>query len=119
MVQRFLDSWGNLLWLLNPRSLNPQSPRYLIETDVRVANTKRRWEGVFRYLVFAPILQNVELQYLIALIVADDEFSIDLVVCSGPERLDSVHAAAIARKADYRFIWMGYFDTNGPRNADA
>jgi len=38
---------------------------------------------VLRYLLLAPILQNVELQYLIAAIVADDEFGIDIVVRSG------------------------------------
>jgi len=53
---------------------------------------------VLRYLLLAPILQNVELQYLIAAIVADDEFGIDIVVRSGPKRLDGVHAAAIARE---------------------
>jgi hypothetical protein len=59
---------------------------------------------VLRYTALAPVLEDIELEQQIALVVADNKLSPYFVMRRRPERLDSIHAAAITRKPDHRFV---------------
>src|SRR4029077_14476512 len=65
-----------------------------------------------------PVLLDVQLQQLVAAVVADDELGADAMMGGRPERLDRVHAPAVAGEADDGPVWVSQLGPDRTRDAD-
>ena len=74
------------------------------------------WSGE---AALAPVLLHVQLQQLVAAVVADDELRADVVARGRPHRLDRVHRAAVAAEADHGLVRHRELDAERAREADA
>ena len=99
--------------------VDAESARHCIELDHRVVEIERGREVSLREIALLPVRVDVELEQPVALVVAHHELGADAVVRRGPERLDGVHASAIAAESDDGLIGPAELDANRSRETDA
>ena len=68
---------------------NAHAPRELVEADLGIAEVERAGERVVVEAALAPVLLHVQLQQLVAAVVADDELGADLVARGRPHATGS------------------------------
>src|SRR5436853_82075 len=69
--------------------------------------------------LLTPVLADVRLEQPVRPVVADDVLDRQFVPRRGPERLNRVHAAAIARDRQNRLVRQRRLDADGAGQAEA
>ena len=75
--------------------------------------------GVRRNVALLPVRVDVELQELVRAVVAHHELGPGAVPHRRPQRLNGVHAAAVAGKTDNGLVRVGQLGPHGARKPDA
>src|SRR5205085_2868746 len=110
---------GDLVRGLHPDRLDAQRPGQVGELDGRVGQVEADREPVLGDVPLLPVLVDVQLQQLVAAVVADHELGGHAVPGCGPQGLVRVHAAAVAREAPDRLVRVGDLEPDGAGDADS
>ena len=102
--QGLLDGRSCLFGPLNFEAGYAHRPGQRGKVDNRIGQFERFWEGAWVKALFLPILFDIELEQLVALVIADYKLGADVVVGGGPQGLDGVHTSAVTAEANDRFI---------------
>src|SRR5262245_6842783 len=114
-----LDREPHLVGGLDARRRHAHALGELVEPDHGVAEVERARERVILEAPLLPVLLHVQLEQLVAAVVADDELRADPVPRGRPHGLDRVHRAAVAAEADHGLVGHRELDAQGAREADA
>src|SRR5262249_24334248 len=88
VLEHLCDSPLDLLGPLDTHARDAHRGSQRGEVDRRVAQVEAMWELMHLDAeLLLPVLQNVELQQLVAMVIADHELRVDAVVRGRPERL--------------------------------
>src|SRR5215210_2658782 len=118
VVESLAHGGGDLRRLLHPHCGHAHRPRQLVEADVGQQVEPHR-EVVLGDVALLPVLPDVELQQLVAVVVADHELGRHVVAHCGPQGLDGVHAAAVTGEAEDDLARVGQLKADGPGDPGA